>query len=306
MAIITENTNARPMSQLCLADGYKTEIVAIKETVQKDICICECEYTSPVFADLVDVSEYKNDKSSFIFDLQSNFATSNIYLVDSQEVEYSVEGGLYGDYFAKGSFTNSDKQKNYVGVVIDWKKVLNLLGPDNYYIKFNQNIFSQVFTTKTFIYKLTSFSDLKANKTIKFAWTQNGLIESGIDFSGLNWKNELRIEGKLKYLEPEITLTNYVTSLGVRKQIQDKVLEKIECETYFITSEILDIFAKNVVLANEIYVTNYDLYAFKNYLKFAVLIQEISNFKGNYTSNSKGSATLQMTERTENTRKRNI
>ena len=308
MAIITENINSNPMQQLILADGYETQTVSTpKEKVLIDFCPCdyECEYVNNVFADPLGTEDYKNDKSSFLIALSSDTAILEINIV-KDGIPFIVNNNTYGQYFAKGSFTNTENQLNYVGFIADWKKIIDTLGTGKYYFEFKETVFNRDFITKTYDFRLSAFTDINANKTIRFRFLQNGLIEDGIDYSGLNWSTELRVKGKLRYTAPTLTVDNYQTSTRKVTQIQDKSIKNFEIETSLIPDSIGDLFTENGVIANNVFITTYDLFAYKKLIDFNVLFTEISDFKGNYNVNSKGSFTFALQERTQDTVKRNV
>ena len=295
------------MLQAVLADSQETKFIVlpIKGTAV-DFCVCdyECEYTNYVFADASPL-DYKNDKSSFLVGLSENSANLEIRLLGNGQ-DIVISDNTFGTYYQKGTFTNTENQLNYVGFIADWKKFYTTFGGGQYYFSFKETVFSQDFETESVKYQLSTFTDAKANKTVRLRFEQNGIIEGGLDYRGLNWITEVRISASLKYSTPKITIDNYQTSNRTIRQIQDKAIENFELETYFMPSKIGDLFVKNGVLANNILITNYDLFGYKKYVDFQVLITEITDFKGNYQVNSLASFTFALEERVQNNIKRNV
>ena len=193
-----------------------------------------------------------------------------------------------------------------MGFIADWKKIIDTLGTGKYYFEFKETVFNRDFITKTYDFRLSAFSDVNANKTIRFRFLQNGLIEDSIDYTGLNWSTELRIKGKLRYTAPTLTIDNYPTSSRKVTQIQGKTVKNFEIETFLVPDSIGDLFTENGVIANNVFITNYDLFAYKKLIDFDIFFTEISDFKGNYNVNSKGSFTVALQERTQDTVKRNV
>ena len=307
MAIITEVCTGASMLQLVLADSQEAKNVEIpKKGAIVDFCICdyECEYINQVFAsDSID--QYKNDKSSFLISLTDDTSVLEIRLIGNGN-DLLINDDTYGRYFAKGSFTNTINQVNYVGFVADWKKIFDTLGAGQYYFTFKETVFSQDFETESVKYQLQIFSDELANKTVKFNLVQNGVVEGGIDYTGLDWDTEVRIKAKVNYQAPILTVDNFATSGRVKTQIQDKTIENFQIETGLIPSKIGDLFVKSGVMSNQIYFTDYNLFAYKKYEDFNVIITEISDFKGNFNLNSTGSFTFIAEERVQNNVKRNV
>jgi hypothetical protein len=307
MAIITEICTGTSMLQLVLADSQEAKNVSLPiQGSEIDFCICdyECEYTNQVFASVED-DNYKNDKSNFLISLTDDTSVLEIRLVGNGN-DILINNDTYGGYFAKGSFDNTENQINYVGFIADWKKIFDLLGAGKYYFTFKETVFNQDFETESVKYQLQIFSDVLANKSVRFNFVQNGVIEGGLDYTGLNWDTEIRIKAKVRYQAPILTVDNFQNSNRKITQIQDKTIENFEIETGLIPSKIGDLFVKTGVVSNQIYFTDYNLFAYKKYKEFNVIITEISDFKGNYNLNSTGSFTFIAEERIQNNVKRNV
>ncbi len=307
MAIITEICTGASMLQLVLADSQEAKNVSLpSQGSEIDFCLCdyECEYTNQVFASVED-DNYKNDKSNFLISLTDDTSVLEIRLVGNGN-DILINDNTYGGYFAKGSFDNTENQINYVGFIADWKKIFDLLGAGQYYFTFKETVFNQDFETESVKYQLQIFSDVLANKSVRFNFVQNGVIEGGLDYTGLNWDTEIRIKAKVRYQAPILTVDNFQNSNRKITQIQDKTIENFEIETGLIPSKIGDLFVKTGVVSNQIYFTDYNLFAYKKYQEFNVVITEISDFKGNYNLNSTGSFTFIAEERIQNNVKRNV
>ena len=310
MAIITEVCTGASMLQLVLADSQEAKNVVIpQQGAIVDFCICnyECEYINQVFAsDSID--QYKNDKSSFLISLTDGTSISEIRLIGNGN-DILINNDDYGQYFAKGSFTNTINQVNYVGFIADWKKIFDNLGAGQYYFTFKETVFNQDFETESVKYQLYPFSDELAHKTVKFNLVQNGVVEGGLDYTGLRWDTEVRIEGKFNYKAPILTIDNFPTSGRVKTQIQDKTIENFpNYETGLIPSKIGDLFVKKWGQCQiKLYLTDYNLFAYKKYEDFNIIITEIPDFKGNFNLNSTGSFTFALQKkRVQNNVKRNV
>lgn len=310
MAIITQNTNTLPMQLLNLADSQPSPVVILPNLgIDVDFCKCDytCEYINTVFASQTDSSDYKNDKNSFLIGLSADSSVLEIRLKSTTNTtDLVINNNDFGQYFAKGSITFTENQQNYVGFIVDWRKIQQILGNGIYYFEFKETIFARDFITESVKFRLVGFTDERSNKTVRIKFVQNGIIEGGLDYRGLNWETQIRIVGYLKYNVPRLEIDNYQTSKRVVTQIQDKTIENFTIETDLIPSTIGDQIAKNGVLANNILITNYDLFAYKKYVDFDVVVTENSDFKGNYTTNELGAFSFKCDERTQNYIKRNV
>ena len=307
MAIIIDNTNSNAMDQAVLAISQETPVVNLPtEGVSIDFCVCNyvCEYENNVFASLTDSADYKNDKTSFLIGLTANSSILEITLVGPDD-ETVITDDTFGEYFSKGSFTNTDNQINYVGFIANWNNILSIKGAGLYYFKFKETVFSQDYESESIKYKLQNYNEAQANKTIRFKFIQNGIIENGLDYTGLNWQVQIRIKAKLKYLGFTLEQDNYLTSSRTIRQIQDKKIRNFEIETYLIPSAVGNILETGV-LANNILISNYDFFAYELLDDLAITITENSDFKGNYNTNNQGSFVFTAEERTQNSIKRNV
>ena len=308
MAIITENTNSSPMFQTVLADSQESPFVVLPKTTSAiDFCVCdyECEYFNYVFADQSSTDDFKNDKSSFLVGLSTVSAVLEIRLIGNGQ-DIVISDNIFGTYYPKGTFTNTENQLNYVGFVADWKKIYDAFGGGVYYFEFKETVFNRDFITQSVKYVLSSYSEQKAFKTLRLRFEQNGLIEDGLDYTNLNWITEVRIEGSLRYNAPTLTLDNYQNTNRSIKQIQDKTVKNFEIETSLIPSKIGNLFTLDGVLSNNILITNYDWFAYEKYIDFPIIITEITDFKGNYRLNSLASFIFKAEERTQANVKRNV
>ncbi len=307
MAIITDITNSNPLTQAILAGSQEAPSVKLPEQeLEIDFCICDytCEYVNNVFASVSETDDYKNDKTSFLVGLTDDSSSLSIVLVGTND-ETVINNDTYGEYFAKGTFTNTDNQLNYVGFVADWKKILTLKGAGTYYFKFTETTFGQDFEKETIKYKLLPYLENFVYKTIRFKFIQNGLIENGLDYTGLNWTIQTRIKGSLKKLATTLEQDNYINNNRVVSQIQDKAIKNFEIETGLVNSDIGDLL-ENGILSNNILVSNYDWGAYKKYEDLPINITEVNEFKGNFELNPLGSFIFTAQERTQNTIKRNV
>ncbi len=311
MAIITNNINSNPMTSGVLAISQDTPFVQLPDTGPEiDFCTCdfECEYINEVFASLSDNDEFKNDKTSFLIGLSDDSSVLEITLVGPND-ETIINDDTLGQYFAKGSFTNTPNQANYIGFIADWKKILTVKGSGTYFFKFKETTFGEEFEKETVKYRLLPYNENLIFKTLRFKFIQNGIIQNGLDYTGLNWSTEVRIKASLKYQPSTLTQDNYLTGERVIEQIQDSLIRNFEIQTGLIPSKIGNLL-EDGTLSNNILVSNYNWFAYQNDSKYiqdlSIIITEISNFVGDFKNNSLGSLTFTAQERKQNRVKRNV
>ena len=303
--ILTEVNNINPMFQSSFACAEETVSVTFpKEGIKLDFCHCnfECDYEESVFANPGE-SEFENDKSSFLYQLLSNTSTIEFTLVkESTGEEFPIVDNTYGQYYPKGSFTDHPLK---AGVIIEWEKVFIEEGGGRYYLKVDQTNFTQLVTYESRYFKLQRFQLLLADLTVRIETIQNGYIEGGLDFTGLNWVQWIRVPGTFGQGRPNLEKENYLDGTRRRTQIQDGVNYEYTLKTQLINSEVSDFIFRNLILANEITVSDYTIWNHKVYRSLEVDPTEIP--EPIYTAGTrKAIFAITFTDRKEDTIKRNF
>ena len=144
-----------------------------------------------------------------------------------------------------------------------------------------------------------------ADNTVKIISYQNGYIENNpFDFTNLNWYQEIRINGKFWNKQSEYITDSYLSSNRTITQIQDSIKNTYELNTEFLTDSLSKFLIENKVLANEIFITDYNLCNTTDYCKIPVAVEEISeSLELSYFSGR--AHTILFTDRQQNIRKRN-
>ena len=263
----TDN-NAQPTQS---GECIKTQAPLLPEVevTQNYFCPCEyesCEYLNKVFADTEDADDYKNDKSSFL--LRKYVPSDSIIITlekDGQEVATITDNSL-GEYF--NGFAGQPK---YIGFIANWRLILLAYGVGEYQFKFDKTIIGTNQIDYSIKYYLLPFSNENADRTTRIEWTQNGSIRNNIfDFTGLNWYQQYRFNGKFWKETPTLEVDNYVNQDYKIEQIQDKLTFEYELNIDPIPKEIGEPIINDSLLANTINITDYNLNNYKNYINFNV------------------------------------
>lgn len=277
----------------------------ITQKILNDFCYCEveCEYVSNVFAE-VGGEDYKNDRSQFLF---RRFVASDTVAIELYKNGVKVDDlndNTYGLFF-NGFASGTTEQQMYIGYLLEWEEVYNLLGPGEYQIKAQLSIIGVASTFESELFKLIGYSDIAADGTVKIQTIQNGNIMSSIfDFTGLNWNQSVRIRGSFVEDGEEFEKIIYKTQEYRQEQIQDKIIENWSLQTDLIPRSISEFLTKNAVLSNSFNVTDYNLLNEKLLRKIEVYPESIE--KKPITDNRKSSYIIKFTSRNENIIKRNF
>lgn len=230
---------------------------------ENDICICDfirCPYVERVFA-VLGGADYKNDKSEFLFKRLTATDTIALKLFKEGIEVADLNDNTYGTFF-NGFPSGSIEQQLYVGYLLDWNLVRALQGVGKYTIKANSNVIGNASSVESRTFDLRIYSDLAAHETVKIESTQNGnIIGNEFDFTGLNWKQFVRIPGVFGNPTPNFEDDFYVTENHNKKQIKDTMSQEWFLQTKKINYEVAQKLIYNKLLANEILITDYNIYA---------------------------------------------
>jgi len=246
-----------------------------------DICICDylaCPYIEQVFASN-DNDWWKNDKNDFLFKRFVSADTISIELFKNGNKVADLNNNTYGTFF-NGFPSGTSEQQLYVGYLVDWQLVFQLIGVGIYQIKAQLNIVGQSSTYESRKFDLSVYSDLAAHHSVRIETYQNGNIRGNeFDFTGLNWYSSLRIPAVFGDPKPTIETDNYVTENHNIRQITAKNSREWTLKTKKINWEVAEKLIYNKMLANEIYMTDYNLYAESVWRRISVTPTEISKIE---------------------------
>jgi hypothetical protein len=172
----------------------------------------------------------------------------------SDASEYNLNDATYGDFVDFGG-----NQSDLSYYVVDWRKVLPLLGVGAYQIKKELTIAGVTVDIFSNTFNLQEFSIDVADKTVRFDSYMNGkLINIDTDFSNSGYKTSLRVPGffgraDYSYEEDTISQRNYrfnqnTMNRSTEYQYQAELLP--EC----ITSELWDF----LLFGDEIQISDYN------------------------------------------------
>lgn len=182
-------------SELC-PQGERTIGFAVRvnlpDSPPPDRDFSKCCYTNLVLADVSDDDQYKNDFSGVFFKRETPSSSVVFKLVNSITLaEYFLNSDTYGTFQDFGGV-----QSDLSFYIVDWRKVLTLLGSGSYQIKkeldivgISVDVFSNTFTLKP-------FSIDNADNTVRIDSVMDGtLVNIDTEFKGTNYKTSVRLRG---------------------------------------------------------------------------------------------------------------
>jgi len=275
-----------------------------------DFCHCdfECEYNEKVFASPGN-EEYKNDKSSFLYELVDSAGTIEFKLFkDGKQITTIIDNTL-GTYYGVGSLPSTATTDHSLksGFICEWEKVYNTYGAGQYYFEIVVTNFTRPYTVTTQKYRLRLFSVSTADKTTVFKSIQNGYIQGGMDYTGLDWEYQFRIPGKLLYDTPEFEKTTYLNSAREERQIQSQIIRTYQFSCDFIPAILSDGIINDYILGNELLVTDFNIWnaSTLTYSEISLVPEGIEEAEY-YERSRNGNFIFSFKERQQNKLKRNF
>ena len=292
------------MSSQLIAQTLDSEAATVPTTL-----ISECVGALPVFGDLFSDDLQNNDFTSFLtFQFPGN-TVEFILLDENCEEIATLNSSDYGTYYPILSFPITSGytffQNRYVGYKLEWQKVLNLHGVGTYKIK-QKTTYPDLSTAEecSCLYELSQYSNSFANETVRIETTQNGyIIGQGLDYTNINWKEQIRIPGFFGNKQRRLEQDNYLDKNRRTTQIQDSLIHEFTLEPYFWPDCLRDEI-DSILLANEILISDYNLSNTDDLKNISVIPTSIETEY--FGKSNKAADEIKFEERRKNRVKRNV
>lgn len=245
-------------------------IILPKEETLLDFCTCFfiCDYEENAYADLNDPEDkYKNDYRSILITLKDSSSSYEFFLVDSQENEVPLIDNTYGELFDVGFNT---MQPLKAGYRLEWVKVLELLGVDQYRIRVKQTDFGNAITKDSHKFNLRTFDEVQSNHSVKIETVQTGKVLNGEDYGGMEWVNMIRVNGTFKGETPQYEIDRVQDANYRDIDIQIEKFNQYTLETGLLPSSIGDVITEYVALTDKIEISTNDIFNYKQYRQLPV------------------------------------
>jgi hypothetical protein len=269
-----------------------------------EFCPCDfiCDYEEKVFADSSGL-EYKRDYTEVIFSKVAPTDTIVFKLYRYGQEVATLNDDQFGTYY-----NGFDNQPLYVAYLVDWTKVFNEFTGGRYQIKTETNILGVASTVESRYFRLSIWSELSANRTVKIQSIQNGnILRSEFDYTDLlngGWNQFIRLNGTFGKNKPTLESDVFLNTNYEKIQNQDETINEYELKVENIPEEILNRLTNDNILGNQIIVSDYDLMASNKYVELPVYVDSISD--STPLANGRMNITLLCKDRIQDVRKRNF
>lgn len=259
---IITNGNTMVLSEIaCTQDSINISIPTQPPTIDFCHCSFECEYEEKVFASPGN-EDYKNDKSAFLEELVDDGGTIEFKLFKNGKELTTIIDNTLGTFTPVGGFTSTSVTDHSLksGFVAEWELIYNTYGVGQYYFEITVTNFTRPIVKESQKYKLRLFTVSSADYTTVLKSVQNGYIQGGMDYTGLDWSYQFRIPGKLLYDAPEFVKTTYQNSARVEQQIQAQIIRTYQLSCDFIPAILSDGIINDYILGNELLITDFNIW----------------------------------------------
>lgn len=219
----------------------------------------ECCYENIVLASLGDSDGYKNDYTGVYFQRQTqqddvDFILRNVATGDEYDLNDTTTYGIFKDF---GDVSGNQNLSTYI---VEWRKVLNLLGEGVYEIEKNMTVAGLNFVELTNTFQLVAFSNEVADKSVRIDCVMDGeLVHLGVNFKGSEFKTSLRTKGFFGRRNPTYTQDNLVRRNYKAVQISMSQQNEYQFQTGLIPECITEDLYDFVLFGNELFISDYNL-----------------------------------------------
>ena len=254
----------------------KVQIPSIFES--EDRGLDRCASPQLVLASLSSNSRYKND------------ITKIAVVCDVLTVELERSNGTI--IAAPGLVVDFPHQSNAKGFVIDWRQLSTILpsgatviDTDCYKIKISFEIAGTEGSYYYGAYRLKTWSIEVARNTVQVFSILNDVVrDDGINYRDSGFGGTIRFEGSFGYMQPNFDTKNLTYSDRSRNKVRNEALRTYELRTSYVTNCITEELDNDHLLAaNQIWVTEHNPVAHKQYRQFPVILSEEESPSMEYT-----------------------
>jgi hypothetical protein len=269
----------------------------------RDWCTCEftCDWEELAFAG---VDRHEKDFTSF---LSRKVAAGDVLTFSLQKdgVEVAeIADNTYGTFYDFGDFA---AQPLYSGWVANWSLVYAAFGVGRYQVVAAGTIAGIAVSFPSRYFRVLPYDARIAHRTVKLEGYQTGdIIGSDWSYAGLlpgGWYQSIRLNGWFGDYRPEIEVDDYLDTSYRLVQNRTQVVGRYVMTLEGIPHSVFRDVARDNLLGNELFVTDYEARADVLYRRFPVAIdnfEEVANWQ-----NGRGRYRVGLVDRVADRIKRN-
>lgn len=227
----------------------------------------DCCSPFTVFADVANDNDFKSDRSTVDWAFSPFVDDATLQLLKWDGTAYTqvteLDNDDYGTLVAYGDIVDPSGNK-VIRYTINWALVLNAFDSGSYKVQVS---FSSPFGDQTKLsseYCLSTFTEQKANGTIRIEYYLNGIMGDNTndlktrDFGTTNRYNSIRLPGWFGFPNSKYTKDYTVYNSGARKWIKDEQEQEFVMQIKGVMADVHELMRTDVLQADEIFVTDYN------------------------------------------------
>ena len=286
--------NANPMQFKHLRINQRAPFIESEEPESFDLCddepqdCCSDEtFKLLVLADPVFTNPERNDYSSFLYKVFGNntvgFSLEKWNVSAWDEVVADLTVGGYGTFFPAGSLQTGINFMKFTGFQIEWRYVLINFGEGIYRVKASGTFFANEWSDCSRMFCLKEYSTNSANQTVRFEWTNNGIISYAnpttgrfktTNFLNIDWQDMIRLTGIFGFPEDQQDVIDLSYQVGNHleiERIRDKTNYNYTFKSGYYPDWIHYLLKDISFKSNGLLVTDYNKLGKHNFIRKAVL-----------------------------------
>lgn len=284
--------------------SLSTDVIGTLDSCSSGCDCAECCYSHRVYGESIYSSDLKNDRYQFLA-LALNDSGNVTFTLQKDETDLvTIVDQTFGDWTDAGGYASNLRLASFY---INWGTVFRTYGEGEYRMKIETDALGGgTTTTYSDNFDLLQYINSNVNESVVFEWKQNGVIlDNSIDYTGLSIPQWLRLPGHIGFEnEVELLVEEHETAPHEFVQVQDQTLFKHTFESELLPFSVTNVILKDLILANEIKVTNYNYYDHFTITEQLLKPDSVSEFKS-YPFNKCAKLKIKFNNKVRNTIKRN-
>lgn len=286
--------NANPMQFKHLRINQPAPFIESEEPESFDLCeeepqdCCSDEtFKLLVLADPVFTNPERNDYSSFLYKVFGNntigFSLEKWNVSAWDEIVADLTVGGYGTFFPAGSLQTGINFMKFTGFKIEWRNVLINFGEGIYRVKASGTFFGNEWNDCSRMFCLKEYSINSANQTVRFEWTNNGIISYAnpttgrfktTNFLNIDWQDMIRLTGIFGFPEDQQEVIDLSYQKGNHleiERIRDKTNYNYTFKSGYYPDWVHYLLKDISFKSNGLLVTDYNKLGKHNFIRKAIL-----------------------------------
>lgn len=299
--IVVILTNTTPDNFDGVIDTIDISIIKPPGKFRECPCVLDCCYEELAFYKSGGET-WENDSATLLVELFLLSDINTFKLFKGDVLKATITNNDFGTFIAIGGYPTQPFKTSFKA---DWLLIQAAFGDGIFHIESAQTILNVNNQISTHNYRVTEFTEEKARGTVVIKTLQNGIIEGGINYLGMEFEQQIRIKANISGAKRTLETDRYLSQNLTLEQIQDKVIKNYTLSTQLLPTNIASPLLDDNIMANSIKITNFGLFEFECHLDLEVVLEEFTDSLY-FRKNKNGAFELEFTAKIQDLRKRNF